>query len=207
MNTTAQTKGTTQYFIDIWDIADDLVILRSGEACLIIETTAVNFQLLSEEEQQATLASFASLLNSLSFPIQIVIHSKRLDLSSYIQVLKRKMQTEVSPKLKDEAEKYTVFVESLMKSSSILDKRFYIAIPFSPLEAGLSLKKLEKKLLIEKAKAALYPKRDQILSLLPQMGIKPFVLSREELISLFHNIYNPSYLAHSEVFQNGKRYD
>lgn len=203
MQTAAHKKGTTQHFIEVWDIVDDVVLLQNGSAAIVLETTAVNFQLLSSEEQGATIAAFSALLNSLSFPIQIVVHSKKLDLSSYIKMLARKIQAEGNTQLKDEAEKYASFVEGLMKNNAILDKRFYIAIPFSPLEAGLTLKKIEKKILLEKAKAMLYPKRDQILSLLSQMGIRGQALARKELISLFYTIYNAGQFAHPEALQNG----
>ena len=80
--TSTPIRATTQEFIEINDIADGLVILRSGAVALIIETAAVNFGLLSEEEQDALVYAYSSLINSLSFPLQIAILSKRMDISS-----------------------------------------------------------------------------------------------------------------------------
>jgi hypothetical protein len=78
-------RGSTQQFIEIEDIMEDIVILKDGSCCLVIETTAVNFGLLSEEEQDALIYAYASFLNSLSFPLQVLILSKRMDISSYIE--------------------------------------------------------------------------------------------------------------------------
>src|SRR3989338_7412211 len=85
--TSAPIRATTQEFLEIEDIIDDIIILTNGSAALIIETTAVNFGLLSEEEQDGLIYAYASFLNSLSFPLQIVILSKRMDISLYIEYL------------------------------------------------------------------------------------------------------------------------
>src|SRR3990172_6616505 len=82
-------RGTTQKFLEIEDIKDDLVILRDGSCCLILQVSAINFGLLSEEEQEAIISAYASLLNSLSFPLRIVIISRRKDISSYLESLRR----------------------------------------------------------------------------------------------------------------------
>src|SRR3989344_5891433 len=85
--TSAPIRATTQEFLEVEDIADDLVIMTSGSAAIVIETTAVNFGLLSEDEQDALIYAYASFLNSLSFPLQVVILSKRMDISSYIDYI------------------------------------------------------------------------------------------------------------------------
>ena len=82
MATPARNLPSTQKFIEITNIADDIVISSGGNACLVIEVSATNFALLSPEEQDAKIYTYASLLNSLSFPIQIVIRSKKLDITN-----------------------------------------------------------------------------------------------------------------------------
>ena len=197
-------KGTTQEFIEIEDVSDDVVILRDGSCAIVVETTAVNFNLLSREEQEAIIAGFASLLNSLSFSIQIVIHSRMLDLSSYLASLDEKIQGQTNQLLKTQMEKYRFFVEGLMSQNTILDKRFYIAIPFSPIEVGVSLKKIDRQLLLEKAKYTLYPKRDQVVSLLSRIGLGGKTLSRGDLIALFYSIFSPKDLGSQALFQDVK---
>ena len=75
--------SSTQKFTEIVDIIDNVVILEGGKACMIIEVTGTNFALLSQKEQDSKIFSYASLLNSLSFPLQILIRNKRVDISSY----------------------------------------------------------------------------------------------------------------------------
>ena len=77
MTSSAPIKASTQDHLDIEDVRDNLALLRDGSACLILQTTAVNFSLLSESEQDATIYAYAGLLNSLTFPIQIIIRSQK----------------------------------------------------------------------------------------------------------------------------------
>ena len=130
-------RGSTQQFVEIEDIKDDIVLLRDGSAALVIETTAVNFGLLSESEQDATVFAYAALLNSLSFPIQIVIRSKRMDISSYVASLDEQIRSQSNEALRREMELYKQFVEATIKENNVLDKKFYIVIPFSRLELGI----------------------------------------------------------------------
>ena len=74
----APIRASTQEFLEIEDIKDDLVILKDGSCCLIIKTSAVNFGLLSQEEQDAIIFAYAAFLNSLSFPLQILIFSRKI---------------------------------------------------------------------------------------------------------------------------------
>src|SRR4030065_2326128 len=76
--------ASTQEHLDIEDIRDNLIILKHGNAVFVLQTTAVNFDLLSESEQDAMIFAFAALVNSLTFPIQILIRSKRVDITNYL---------------------------------------------------------------------------------------------------------------------------
>ena len=80
-------RATSQEHLDIEDIRDDLVIMKDGGAVLVITTTAINFGLLSEREQDATIYAYAALLNSLTFPIQILIRSQKKDITGYLRLL------------------------------------------------------------------------------------------------------------------------
>ena len=74
----------THYHLPISDITDDIVLYKDGGAALVMESTSLNFSLLSEKEQEAVIAAYAALLNSLSFAIQIVIRTQRKDISNYL---------------------------------------------------------------------------------------------------------------------------
>jgi hypothetical protein len=192
---------TTQDFLDIEDIINDIVLLKDGSACLILEVNAINFGLFSEREQEATIYAYAQLLNSLTFSIQIVISSKRKDITDYIKSLDTHLSQIVSPLLKNQMIKYRDFIKSIVRQGNVLDKKFYISIPFSSLEMGIapaigSLGKpnktpsLPKADIIERATTNLNPKRDHLIRLLSRIGLRAHQLSSLELLQLFFDLNN-----------------
>ncbi len=200
-------RSTTQTHLDIEDITQDLLILKDGSAALVITTTALNFGLLSEQEQDATIYAYGSLLNSLTFPIQIVIRSSRKDVSSYLILLDRAYEKQTNPLLKKLMQNYRVFIQETVKEQNVLDKKFYIVIPFSSLELGIksSISNLPsvlpsktkralpfpKEYILQKAQTALLPKKVHLIRLLARLGLKARQLTTQELIQLFFEIYNP----------------
>jgi hypothetical protein len=200
----APIRGTTQEFTEIDDIRDDLVILSDGSCCLIIETTATNFGLLSEKEQDALIFAYAGLLNSLTFPLQIVIRSKRKDITAYLRLLDEAYARQEKPELKDRISKYKEFIYKTVGVNNVLDKKFYLVIPFSALElgakgaAGALVHRrglpFPKEYILERARATLMPKRDHLLRQLNRLGLKAHQLNTAQLIELFHSIYNPEFV-------------
>lgn len=198
--------ATTQEHLDISDIQADLVILKGGNVSLVLETTSVNFDLLSEPEQDAMIAAYASLLNSLTFPIQVLVRSRKLDLSNYLAWIdeQAKTLTGANPYLKQRITSYKDFVVSLVQKNEVLDKRFYVVIPHfeaptivrpSILNSLLGRKskppQLNKAAILERAKVDLEPKRDHLLKQFERIGVKVRQLTTSELIGLFYEIYNP----------------
>lgn len=200
--TSVPIRATTQEFLEIEDILEDLILLCDGGASLVLETTAVNFGLLSEEEQDALIYAYASLLNSLSFPLQIIILSKRMDISSYIELVTQEEEKVTNPILKDRLHRYREFIVSIVRENKVLEKKFYLVITFSSLELGIkgavsfSGKKrrlpYSKEYIISRAKTALFPKRDHLFRQLGRIGLKGKQLTTQELVELFYNIYNPT---------------
>ncbi len=195
-------RATSQEHLDIEDIQDDLVVLKDGGVCLVLATTAINFGLLSEKEQDATIYAYAGLLNSLTFPIQIVIRSIKKDISNYLKLLEEQEKKKKEPLLAEQIQKYRAFVAETVKQNEVLDKKFYIVIPMTALELGAtkaatSIFKKKKGLpfpkdyILERAKTNLYPKRDHLIRLLSRLGLRTHQLSSQELIELFFSIYNP----------------
>lgn len=177
-------KTSTQSFTRIKDIKEDVVIFDDNMACMVIELSAVNFSLLSPREQNAKIYAYASLLNSLSFPIQIVIRSKRLDITSYLKLLEDEAK-KMGGGTPSQISKYREFVGNLVKINTILDKRFYIIIYFSFLEKVASLGHFE-----ESAKANLHSKASSLSSQLARLNLKCKILNREELVKLYYDFYN-----------------
>ncbi|MDO8583113.1 MAG: hypothetical protein Q7R51_01125 [bacterium] len=177
MKTAQKPKATTQKFIEIEDITDSIVTMSYGNACLIIEVKAINFSLLSKEEQEIKVLSYSSLLNSISFPIQIFVRSKKIDISSYLKLLDQEAVKSQNQLLKNQIMLYRDFVTELVKVNTVLDKKFYIIIPYSGLEGG-------------SAKSKLSSKAEGLHAQLRRMGLGSKTLNNEELVALFHEIYN-----------------
>lgn len=205
-NARARTIYSTQDHLEIREIVDDMVITKSGSAAIVIQTSALNFDLLAEYEQDSKIYAFAGLLNSLNFHVQILIRTRRIDISNYVDYLKQQEKDTMSEGLRKQLKIYTQFIQNLIVQNDVLDKNFFIVIPYNP--AGeipvtglLSSKKnkeelekqqaLKQEQLIEKAKIFLYPKRDHILKQLGRMGLFGHQLTNKELIAEFYTIYNP----------------
>ena len=200
-------KASTQEALSIENIRQNLVLLKNGGAAMILQVNAINFSLLSEREQDAIIYAYGGLLNSLNFSIQILIRSQKKDISGYLDLLEKSRQKQENSQLQELITSYQKFIKETVTKGDILDKKFYLVIPFSSLEMGaghitkgilksiLPSKKSQSKInfdmLIQKAKTALDPKRDHLIRLLGRIGLVAHQLSTNELIRLFFRIYNP----------------
>lgn len=204
--TAQRRRATTQKFIEIESIEDDVIIISGGNACLIIEVTATNFSLLSKDEQDTKIFSYASLLNSLSFPIQIYIRSRKLDISSYLKLLDQQAQQNQNQMLSSQIKLYRDFVKELVKVNSVLDKKFYIVIPYSYLEKGISAAKTgvkkeysSKDEFINEAKKILSSKAQSLLSQLARLNLRAKILEKGESVKLYYEIYNKDTVETTQV--------
>jgi hypothetical protein len=208
-------RGSTQDHLEVADVRDNLAILKDGSAVTIVQVSAVNFGLLSEREQEAIIYAYAGFLNSLNFAIQIIIRSQQKDISSYVALLDEEKKKQANPLLAKQIESYRDFILQTVKENNVLDKKFYIVIPFSALELGVTtttggmFKKARQTLplpvekIVEKAQIALGPKRDHVLRQLGRLGLRAKQLTTPELIELFYEIYNQN----SDDSNNGKKQD
>lgn len=194
--------ASTQEHLDIETLKDDLVILKDGTYSLVLQTTAVNFDLLSEPEQDAKIVSFGQLLNSLNHSFQIMIRTKTVNIGNYIDYLRSFENKQISEGLKKQIGLYTRFVQNLIIKNEVLDKSFFIVIPYrtlGPLKPPNPIKQLkgegQKVANVERylsqAKSYLFPKRDHIIKQLHRIGLQAHQLSTKELTELFYEIYNP----------------
>lgn len=195
-NTAQKTRATTQKFIEILDIIDNVALLASGNACSVIEVQATNFTLLSQEEQNAKVMSYSSLLNSLSFSIQIFIRSKKIDISSYLKLLDLEIEKNQNQLLRNQIKLYKDFVQELVKVNAVLDKKFYIVIPYTELEGGININRSNFFL---SAKSKLSAKAESLHAMLRRMNLSAKTLNKEELVKLFHEIYNGDFEQIDEI--------
>jgi hypothetical protein len=169
--------------------------MKDNSAAIVVEVGAVNFWLLSQEEQSSMIYAYSSLLNSLSFPVQILILSKKMDISSYLEYLNIQINAKPVGLMKDRLGGYREFIKNIVKKNTVLEKRFFFVVPFSPLEMGVTganAKGLQKEYVVSRAKTSLYPKRDHLVRLLSKIGLRSTVMQQQELTDLFFNLYNAS---------------
>jgi hypothetical protein len=195
-------RSSTQKFTEVETIDHDIVMFVDGSCCMVVTTTATNFGLLSQKEQDSIILSYAGLLNSLSFPIQLIVRTQHKDVTSYLRLLEDQERKQTNPKLSKNIHGYRLFVAATVKEKDVLDKKFYIVIPFSSLELGASTNVLfgnkksglpyDKSYIYERALTILSPKRDQMIRLLNRLGLQAHQLTSEQLIGLFFLSYNPN---------------
>ena len=194
-------RSSTQLFTEIETIDRDIVMYTDGSCSMVISATAVNFGLLSEKEQDAIIYAYAGLLNSLSFPIQILIRTQHKDVTAYLSTLEDSENKQKNPKLATAIHGYRLFVAATVKEKNVLDKKFYLVIPFSYLELGVSAKVLfggskkrglpyPRSYIFERALTVLSPKGDHMIRLLSRIGLQAKQMTSDRLVRLFYEIYN-----------------
>lgn len=202
-----KTNASTQDHLDIADIKERLVIFKSGSAAAVIETGAINFELLSQREQDSAIMAYSGLLNSLTFPIQVVIKSKVMNISDYLLKIENAKKDIKGDLLKNMASEYKQFVENLVENFSVLDKKFYVSVSYNknlilPSSSafgwvkelfGLQSRpqsKINTGEIIQKAKIEIEPRVEHIIREFKRINITARRLETEELIKLFYESYN-----------------
>lgn len=197
-------KPSTQRYLDIAEITDDVVVLRDGTLRAVLLVSSINFALKSEDEQNATISAYVSFLNSFEFPIQIVIQSRRLNIDPYLDNLKQVEKEQTNELLRVQTAEYRQFVAELVELGQIMSKRFYVAVPYDPASdqaKGFFARlnevffpapaiTLKREKFIER-KRELVRRVDLISAGLNSMGLSSVMLNTENLIELYYNTYNP----------------
>ena len=197
-------SSTTQKFLDIFDITNDVLVLKDGTVAVIMVISAMNFGLLAEQEQDAVIYAYAALLNSLNFPVQIVISSRTKDATAYLRLLDEQAEKASTREKADLIKRYQTFVGQLIRERNVLDKKFYVIVPASPAEVGMitpssvlpgntepALTREQKSAVIEKGLGILEPRRDHMISQFNRIGLYARQLHTQEIIEIFYNSYNP----------------
>lgn len=194
-----------QQKIDIKEIRDDVVVLKSGGLRAVLMTSSVNFLLKSQEEQDAIIYRFQDFLNSLEFSIQILMTARKFDISNYVQMLQQHYREQQSELLQIQTAEYIDFIKGLAELTNIMTDSFYIVVPFAPIETKASegiLKKFTglwktkkepaiKEQNFEQMKTQLWQRVDYLKGGLAAMGLNAVPLNNEQLLELFYKMYNP----------------
>ncbi len=196
--------SSTQQAIEIAGIKDGIIVMKDGSYRLVFQVAATNFALKSEQEQNSIIFQYQSFLNSLHFPIQIVISSRRLDLTPYINKIEKTIETQTSDLMKAQTADYIDFLKKLIDLANIMKKTFYVVVPYNPLgvqKIGFFGSLFGKKPLFEHLKISeedfrthtqkLREEANTVAQGLGSMGLHCFQLNTEQLIELFYLSYNP----------------
>lgn len=203
-----------QQFVDITEIKDDVVVLKNGALRAVLMVSSINFDLKSTDEQEAIVAAYQNFLNSLDFPLQILINSRRLDINPYIELLDEKEKEQTNELLRFQISEYRNFIKNLVNASNIMTKTFYVIVPFAFTEGkkenfvdririAFNPKQaiMEKNMEFENFKNQLWQRVDHIIAGLEGTGIRMIPLKTPELIELFYNAYNPAVIKSAEKIE------
>lgn len=198
---TPTSAPAVQEKIEIEDIKDNIVFLKDGGLRAILMTTAINFSLKSTDEQSAAVFQYQAFLNSLDFPVQILVTSRRLDIAPYLTALEQKQKEQENELLRIQISEYIDFIKNLTQANNIMNQTFYVIVPLSRTEkkeAGL-LEKLglfqkattaEQQKSVEELKTQLWQRVDYVIAGLASFGIKAAPLNTQEATDLFYHLYN-----------------
>lgn len=200
-------KMATQRFVPISEIRNDTVLLKRGGLRAVLEVEALNFNLKSETEQQGIIAGYESFINTLTFPLQIVVRSTKVNIDPYIEQIHQMANKQENDLLRDQTNAYATFVEKIVEVADIMQKRFLVVVPLddteekkSPLSQFFSWIGIDdstskinyrRKYFNEKANK-LKDRVNLVDAGLRNIGLITKRLSTMELIELYYQIYNPN---------------
>ncbi len=207
-----QQLANTQDLVEIEEIKENTVILKNGSLRQIVMVGGVNTALMSETELDILSSGYKNFLNALDFPIQIIIHSRKINVQRYLDSLENRKGEELSSLLKNQISEYQQFISGFVKENAIMEKTFLVIIPFSPVKlpskedvAGVTkffpfLKKQEVSAEVKKQSEdadfteklnQISQRSTQITEGLNTIGLEAALLDNQALIELFYNFYNP----------------
>ena len=204
--------NSTQEHLDIAEIRDDIVVMKDGTLRSVIMVSSINFSLKSEDGQNAVIGAYVRFLNNLSFPLQIIIQSRELDIDNYLEYLKVREKEQTNRLLKVQTADYIEYIKELTSLGKIMNKRFFVVVPYSALSdkrkgffslLGEALQpatilKLKEKT-FRKYQEMLDRRVDSVIGGLESMGVATNRLDTQSLIELYYKTYNPESSRNQEL--------
>jgi type IV secretory pathway VirB4 component len=199
------TIGTpAQQFVPVQEVRDGIVVLKDGTLCTVVLVSSINLSLKSYDEQKATLSQFQNFLNTIDFPIQIVIQSRRYDIRPYILTLENRLKEQTEPLLQVQTREYIQFIQTFTEQVNIMRKSFFVVIPYIPpvLAQNSGLGKLfsflKKTPVSSDVVSSFEEERTQLeqrVSVVEQglsgVGLRLIQLGTQEVIEVLYKTFNP----------------
>lgn len=198
---------STQLFLDIAEIKDNTVILKNGGLRAILQTNSINFNLKSEEEQNSIIYGYQNFLNSLDFPVQIVVQSRKLDVDKYIETVREIGEGHTNILLKEQTNEYCDYIQKLVEYADIMEKKFYVVVPYDPYRSRKqntfskfmssisssdsvdAIKRRHRE--FDELNKNLTERVSAVMAGLEGCNLRVAQLSTPQLIELFYQVYNP----------------
>ena len=217
-----QETGSSLDLVDIKEIKRDTVVVKDGSLRQVIMVGGVNFALKSETEQNIITQGYQTFLNGIDFPLQVIIHSRKVNIEKYIANLRARREQEQSPILQNQIEEYAKFIEGFVEKNAIMEKVFLVVVSFYPISVLPSAAKVtsalpffggkkktsvadtpqrteEAEKLFNENLAQLNQRTGQIVNGLLNIGLEATVLDDEQLVELYYNFYNPQTVERKEA--------
>lgn len=202
----AKGGATTQEFIPIKEIRDGIVVLRDGSLRAVLLASAINIALKSEDEQQAVILQFQGFLNSLEFPIEISVESRRYDIKPYLLTLEERIDQQQEELLRLQTREYIEFIKWFTDSVNVMSKKFYVVVPYSG--SNFSQESNSKGILekifpgknssfneqiaqFEEQRSQLEQRIAIVQGGLSRFGVRSEQLNTQQVIEVFYNMFNP----------------
>lgn len=203
--TAKKEEETTQKFLNLDGIKNGVVILKSKALRAIVMCSSINFALMSEDEQKAKVFAYQDFLNSLNFPVQIVIQTRKLNISAYLEKVKEAERMQENELLRMQTAEYAEFIKSMVELANITTSHYYVVVPYSPagLEATEGIMDKIKNIVspaskIKEAQVGFAKQEEELLlrvnsviSGLGGVGIQTAQLNTQEIVELLYSWYNP----------------
>jgi hypothetical protein len=194
----------TQSFLRIAEIKSDTIVLDDGTLRAVLAVSSTNFDLKSQDEQNALIYNYQRFLNSLEYPVQILLQSRKMDINDYTENLKHIMEKQTNELLRMQTSEYIEFIDRLVESANVMNKNFYCIISYhqsvKSTSGGGLLSKLfgsgqvgeisERQANFGKYKVLLDDRASSVSSNLSSIGLRVVRLTTDQIIELLYNSYN-----------------
>lgn len=198
---------STQTHLQIGEIRDNVLVLKNGGLRGILRTSSINFNLKSEQEQNSIIYAYQGFLNSLEFPVQILVRSKKLDIDNYIEQVKKLGEKQENKLLQDQTYEYAEYIKRLVEYADIMEKEFYVIVPYdpgrvqgtnmfqsffqrmAPKDSYADIKRRYAE--FEHLNKGLIQRINVVKTGLENCGLKVKQLDTMEIIEVFYSSYNP----------------
>src|SRR3989338_8642108 len=215
MKTKKKAKGPpAQAHLPIAEIKDNTVVLKDGPLRAVLLVSSINFALKSDDEQQAIVSAYVGFLNSIDFPLQVVVQSRRLQIQPYVDMLMKREREQTNELLRIQIADYRSFIQELVEIGQIMTKRFHVVVGYNPVSnkkrsfwsrfkeilRPVSAIRLKEEHFQERKKD-LDSRVHHVMTGLESIGLSIVQLDTQSLIELYYSTYNPD-IAFSEQLQS-----